>query len=60
LPFRVHVVQTDNGAEFQSEFHRHLERLGHPACVHSPAHPAPQRQGRAVTSRRRPGVLPAP
>ena len=21
LPFRVHVVQTDNGAEFQSEFH---------------------------------------
>jgi transposase InsO family protein len=27
LPFRVHVVQTDNGAEFQSEFHWHLERL---------------------------------
>jgi transposase InsO family protein len=26
LPFRVHVVQTDNGAEFQSEFHWHLER----------------------------------
>jgi transposase InsO family protein len=25
LPFRVHVVQTDNGAEFQSEFHWHLE-----------------------------------
>lgn len=24
LPFRVHVVQTDNGAEFQSEFHWHL------------------------------------
>ena len=26
LPFRVHVIQTDNGAEFQSEFHWHLER----------------------------------
>jgi hypothetical protein len=21
LPFRVHVIQTDNGAEFQSHFH---------------------------------------
>ena len=27
LPFRVHVVQTDNGAEFQSRFHWHLERV---------------------------------
>jgi transposase InsO family protein len=27
LPFRVQVVQTDNGAEFQSHFHWHLERL---------------------------------
>ena len=27
LPFRVHVVQTDNGAEFQSRFHWHLESL---------------------------------
>jgi hypothetical protein len=27
LPFRVHVIQTDNGAEFQSRFHWHLERL---------------------------------
>ena len=26
LPFRVQVVQTDNGAEFQSRFHWHLER----------------------------------
>ena len=25
LPFRVHVVQTHNGAEFQPEFHWHLE-----------------------------------
>jgi transposase InsO family protein len=27
LPFRVHVVQTDNGAEFQSHFHWRLETL---------------------------------
>jgi transposase InsO family protein len=27
LPFRVQVVQTDNGAEFQSHFHWHLESL---------------------------------
>jgi len=26
LPFRVRVVQTDNGAEFQSRFHGHLEQ----------------------------------
>jgi transposase InsO family protein len=25
LPFRIQVVQTDNGAEFQSQFHWHLE-----------------------------------
>jgi transposase InsO family protein len=25
LPFRIHVMQTDNGAEFQSQFHWHLE-----------------------------------
>ena len=24
LPFRVEVIQTDNGAEFQSQFHYHL------------------------------------
>jgi len=27
LPFRVHVMQTDNGAEFQSRFHWYLDRL---------------------------------
>ena len=27
LPFRVQVIQTDNGAEFQSHFHWHLEAL---------------------------------
>ena len=26
LPFRVPVIQTDNGAEFQSHFHWHLEQ----------------------------------
>jgi transposase InsO family protein len=26
LPFRIQVVQTDNGAEFQSDFHWHLEQ----------------------------------
>jgi transposase InsO family protein len=28
LPFRVLVLQTDNGAEFQSSFHWHVEELG--------------------------------
>jgi hypothetical protein len=27
LPFRILVVQTDNGAEFQPRFHWHLESL---------------------------------
>ena len=27
LPFRIHVIQTDNGAEFQSQFHWHAEAL---------------------------------
>lgn len=27
LPFRILVVQTDNGAEFQSKFHWHLDEL---------------------------------
>ncbi len=27
LPFRVHVIQTNNGAEFQSHFHWHVEAL---------------------------------
>ena len=28
LPFRVLVLQTDNGAEFQTKFHAHVEELG--------------------------------
>ena len=27
LPFRIHVLQTDNGAGFQSQFHWHAESL---------------------------------
>jgi transposase InsO family protein len=27
LPFRIHVVQSDNGAEFQSQFHWHAQSL---------------------------------
>lgn len=27
LPFRIHVLQTDNGAEFQSKFHWHAESI---------------------------------
>lgn len=27
LPFRIHVIQTDNGTEFQSQFHWHAEAL---------------------------------
>ena len=31
LPFRVEVIQTDNGAEFQSAFHWHVldKGVGH-------------------------------
>ncbi len=28
FPFRIHTLQTDNGAEFQSKFHWHVEDLG--------------------------------
>lgn len=28
FPFRIHTVQTDNGAEFQSKFNWHVEDLG--------------------------------
>jgi hypothetical protein len=27
LPFRIRVIQTDNGAEFQTTFHAHVEGL---------------------------------
>jgi transposase InsO family protein len=28
FPFRIHTVQTDNGHEFQAQFHWHCEDLG--------------------------------
>jgi transposase InsO family protein len=28
FPFRIHTIQTDNGPEFQSKFHWHVEDLG--------------------------------
>jgi len=39
LPFRVHVVQTDNGAEFQSQFHWHLESRDVRHCYIRPRTP---------------------
>ncbi|MFJ5026164.1 helix-turn-helix domain-containing protein [Streptomyces goshikiensis] len=47
LPFRVEVIQTDNGAEFQSAFHWHVLDKG---IAHTYIKPAsPQRQGRTLT-----------
>ena len=28
FPFRIHTIRTDNGHEFQSGFHWHVEDLG--------------------------------
>jgi transposase len=40
LPFRVEVVQTDNGAEFQSAFHWHVLDCGvQHVCTSSQPHP---------------------
>jgi len=39
LPFRVHVVQTDNGAEFQSQFHWHVESRDVRHCYIRPRTP---------------------
>jgi hypothetical protein len=43
LPFKVEVIQTDNGAEFQSAFHWHVldKGIGH---VHQPPHTPTERQ----------------
>ena len=58
LPFRVESIQTDNGAEFQSQFHYHVLDRGIRHVYIKPATPPPQRQGRKVASHRRRGVLP--
>jgi transposase InsO family protein len=39
LPFQVHVVQTDNGAEFQSAFHWHVLEKGIGHVYIKPRHP---------------------
>jgi transposase InsO family protein len=39
LPFQVHVVQTDNGAEFQSAFHWHVLDKGIGHVYIKPRHP---------------------
>jgi transposase-like protein len=38
LPFQVEVIQTDNGAEFQSAFHWHVLDKGIATPTSSPAH----------------------
>ena len=43
LPFRIHVIQTDNGAEFQSQFSLARRIAGHPARLHPPADAAIKR-----------------
>ena len=49
LPFRVLVVQTDNGAGFQSRFHWHLETRDVRHVFIRPRTTPPEWQGRAVT-----------
>ena len=46
LPFQVQVIQTDNGAEFQSAFHWHVLDKGIGHRLHQAPHTPPQRQGR--------------
>jgi hypothetical protein len=57
LPFQVQVIQTDNGAEFQSAFPWHLLD-GDPPPLHQARHSPPERQDRAQPPHRRRGVLP--
>lgn len=39
LPFRIEIIQTDNGAEFQSAFHRHVLDKGIAHTYIKPASP---------------------
>lgn len=50
LPFRVEVIQTDNGAEFQSLFHYHLldKGVGHDSIKPR----TPRRNGKVERSHR--------
>ena len=58
LPFRVEAIQTDNGGEFGAQFHWHVLDRGIRHVYIKPAHPTPQRQGRAIPPHRRRRVLP--
>src|SRR5262245_42271316 len=57
LPFQIHVIQTDNGSEFQSAFHWHLEGLDIRHVYIRPR--TALLNGKAIAPRGRPGVLPA-
>ena len=52
LPFQVQLIQTDNGAEFQS-FPLARPRPRGPPRVHQAGHATAERQGRAFTPDRR-------
>ena len=57
LPFRVEVIQTDNGAEFQGAFHWHLRPGGRPR-LHQAGHTTSEWEGGTISPHRRRGVLP--
>ncbi len=57
LPFRVEKIQTDNGAEFATQFHYHVLE-GDQTRLHQTQNPPAQRQGRTVPPHRRRRVLP--
>ena len=59
FPFRVEVIQTDNGSEFQQAFPLARARSRDPACLHQAQHAEAQRQGGTFPPNRRRGVLPA-
>lgn len=56
LPFRVEVIQTDNGAEFQAGFHRNVLGRGINHVYIKPA--TPRLNGKVGRSHRIDGVLP--
>ncbi|MFC9454457.1 hypothetical protein [Streptomyces sp. NPDC056983] len=45
LPFQVEVIQTDNGAEFQSAFHWHVLDKGIAPHLHPAPNSAPEHAG---------------
>lgn len=59
FPFRIHTIRTDNGHEFQAQFHWHVEDLGIGHVYIKPASPHLKRQSGALTPDRQARVLPA-